>query len=276
MNDTTLVFITHNSAHLAEKICRDATQLPTIFIDNASTDGTVAAIRPHADNNLLIESSQNNGYGKAANLAFGRLTCSFCLLANPDVDIQRNEIERLINTTTLLPHNWLYIAPNSGHVVTEIDEPAPEGLKSITHATGCALLFNLDNFRKLGGFDENIFLYYEEMDLSLRAKQAGMKMYYAENIHFAHDSKQSSAPSRALDDLRNWHFQWSSLYYKRKHRLWKSYFSSLFEYLVLGWAKKLFSSPEKKRKTTVKVRATLAHILGRQAFNSDGTPYQPH
>lgn len=275
LENSAVVMITYNSAQIVSNALSNVTGNKVYVLDNASTDCSRDIILEKFPWVKLLTQGINIGFGRGANSAFNEISKPYALLLNPDVDVDPKHLSSLEKLASQAGDNWLYIAPNSGHVVTEIDEPAPEGLKSITHATGCALLFNLENFLKLGGFDENIFLYYEEMDLSSRAHQAGMKMYYAEDIHVTHHSKQSSAPSQALDDLRNWHFQWSSLYYKRKHGLWKAYAASLFEYLALGWAKKLFAPPEKKRKVSMKVQATLAHLKGQPAFNVNGTPFIP-
>jgi len=271
----TTVYITYNSAHLVDAIFANTRPSDVLIYDNASKDGTAEYIRKRYPNAKLITSDVNKGYGRAANAAFEQVSTPYALLLNPDVNFTANRLTELLKVSATLDSNWLYIAPNTGHIVTEIDQPAPIALKEISHATGCALLVNIENFKKLGGFDANIFLYYEEMDLSVRALNAGYKMYYAEDIHIPHNSKQSSVPSEELDNLRNWHFQWSSLYYKRKHKLHGSYWSSIFKNLISSHIKQLFCSAKKQRAIRQKRAATIAFLKKKKAFLIDGQPYSP-
>ncbi|NNL56289.1 MAG: hypothetical protein HKO71_00930 [Pseudomonadales bacterium] len=136
-------------------------------------------------------------------------------------------------------------------------------------------MFNLQVFRQLNGFDENIFLYYEEMDLSVRADEHGIKMYYAENIFFPHNSKQSVAESETLDKIRNWHFQWSSLYYKKKHRLWIPLIESILVSLLVSPFKQFAADKYGAEKYRLKRRATLDFLRGKKAFFRNGEPFIP-
>ncbi|MBT8149999.1 MAG: glycosyltransferase family 2 protein, partial [Gammaproteobacteria bacterium] len=169
----TIVIITHNSGHIIRGALSALKQSQVLVFDNASKDDTRLICKNELSNVQLIESPTNLGYGRAANKAFNKVGSKYALLLNPDVEIDHDALRALVARADKLQSNWLYIAPNTGHTVTEIDvEKQEPGLKRITDATGCALLINLENFRKLGGFDHNIFLYYEEMDLSERARNA--------------------------------------------------------------------------------------------------------
>ena len=53
--------------------------------------------------------------------------------------------------------------------------------------TGCALLFNMNSLKKIGYFDENIFLYYEEHDLYFRCLKAGLDIYLIDEAKIIHE-----------------------------------------------------------------------------------------
>jgi GT2 family glycosyltransferase len=273
--NTTIVVVTYNSAHLVGAIFGQLDIAPTLIFDNASVDDTVQIAQKNFPQATIIASPSNIGYGQAANMAFEKLETPYALLLNPDVEISLAQYQRLLAIPEQLDNNWLFIAPDTGNIIDATGEAAPNGLISVTHATGCALLFNLENFHKLGGFDPAIFLYYEEMDLCKRALAAGFKMYVAKNIAVIHNIKQSSAPSQSLDNLRNWHFQWSSLYYKRKHQLHRKYYMSLFKNLIASFPKQLISKKGKREKIRQKRAATIAFLCGETAFNENGEPFRP-
>jgi N-acetylglucosaminyl-diphospho-decaprenol L-rhamnosyltransferase len=275
MNQTTIIFVTYNSSHLLSSVLPQLNGYKTLVFDNNSVDDTVHRCQQESPNTEIIANKINIGYGRAANAAIKHINTPYAFLVNPDVSINTEQLDALEDSIKKIEGDWFYIAPNTGHAVADIVAPPTDNMKRISHATGCALLFNVEKFLSLGGFDENIFLYYEEMDLSMRAKNEGLEMYYAENIEFPHNSKQSVAYSDDLETLRNWHFQWSSLYYKKKHALWGRLIEGLFKNLILSLARQAFSNKKNSAKYQVKRKATQAFIQGKKAFSKDGQPFNP-
>lgn len=271
----TFVLVTHNSAKIIGRALEKLVGFNTIVYDNASEDDTLAICGAFPENVTVIKGDTNVGYGRAANRSFSQVPGRFAVLLNPDVGLSRCQILELEKQIEAAENDWLYIAPNTGHVVTKLDIATANGLQSIERATGCALLFDLDAFRQLGGFDENIFLYYEEMDLSVRAQKAGLNMYYAESVSFPHHSKSSVAESESLEAIRDWHFQWSSLYYKRKHQLWAHFLEGVFVNIFISPFKQIFATPERAQRYKIKRKATFDFLKGKNAFLQNGDPYIP-
>ena len=82
------------------------------------------------------------------------------------------------------------------------------------------MFFNKDNFDKLNGFDENIFLYFEENDFCKRSYKIN-KNYQINNIKVTHDVGTSVYTQNEKEkinqiNLRTWHFIWSKFYYYKK------------------------------------------------------------
>jgi GT2 family glycosyltransferase len=61
-------------------------------------------------------------------------------------------------------------------------------------ATGCCLLVRRDCWRQLGGFDEDYFLYYEDVDLCRRARAAGWSVWYDPGVTVTHLSPLHTRP----------------------------------------------------------------------------------
>ena len=68
-------------------------------------------------------------------------------------------------------------------------------------------------------FDENFFLYLEEIDLCKRIKSLNKKICLAPNIHATHFAGKSHDPkySEKMEIQRNWHYMWSLFYFNKKH-----------------------------------------------------------
>jgi GT2 family glycosyltransferase len=81
------------------------------------------------------------------------------------------------------------------------------------------MLCNSDAFLSLDGFDENLFLYYEDDDLSFRMKSAGWSLIYVPSAIVHHQKKHSSKRSLRLDYRRAWHETRSRIIVSTKHGL---------------------------------------------------------
>ena len=67
--------------------------------------------------------------------------------------------------------------------------------------------------------DENIFIYYETLDMCLNFKKENKKMYVIENVKFEHLGGMSHEKKYNFEAnlSRNWHYNWSKFYYFRKN-----------------------------------------------------------
>ena len=79
------------------------------------------------------------------------------------------------------------------------------------------MLVNKQKIKKIGMFDKNIFLYLEEIDLCKRLKLKKQKIYLNTKAKIFHKAAKSSNIGFEFEKCRNWHWMWSSVYYKRKY-----------------------------------------------------------
>ena len=82
---------------------------------------------------------------------------------------------------------------------------------------GFAMLLNLERVKRVNFFDENFFLYLEEIDLCKRLKNLGENIYVSTKAKVKHIGGRSSNPGFDLEINRNWHWMWSKIYYSSKH-----------------------------------------------------------
>ena len=82
------------------------------------------------------------------------------------------------------------------------------------------MFLNLDQFKDIGFFDENFFIYFEEIDLCKRLIQNNKKIFLDTNIKINHSRwyfTRSVSINDEMEKSRNWHWMWSTFYFNKKH-----------------------------------------------------------
>lgn len=85
--------------------------------------------------------------------------------------------------------------------------------KEVAVVPGSALMMRKEVFKKIGGFDEKFFLYFEESDLCRRARQAGWQVFFQPKAKVVHFWSKSTAKGKKTRQI----FQQSRFYYFKKH-----------------------------------------------------------
>lgn len=204
-----------------------------IVVDNASPDGTVAAVRAARPGALVVENAANLGFGAGCNRGLDRVETEFALLANPDARLTAAAIAGLVAAAEAHPAARL-VAPlildGSGRPVRSWNashlrrgampgrregEPWPEGMFCADYASGACLLLRPALGQAGGGlrFDERFFLFYEDDDLCLRA--GGVLVEPAVGV--AHEGGRSSGGSARVTWRKAWHMAWSRLLFLHVH-----------------------------------------------------------
>ena len=227
--DFALVTVTHNSAaHLGGLLASAARHLPgvrTVVVDCASRDDTVAVARTFADA-VVVALGENAGFGRANNRGLAEVSEPVAVLVNPDVELLDDSLralaaqaarhpDRLLAPLVLYPdgrrQDTVHPAPASaadlvralipGTALAAISAPAARWLepwrsgspRAVGWAVGCAIAARTDTLRRLGPFDEAIFLYGEDMELGLRAAATGVQTWFWPAARVCHHRAHASA-----------------------------------------------------------------------------------
>ncbi|OZB60107.1 MAG: hypothetical protein B7X33_01975 [Lysobacterales bacterium 13-68-4] len=220
-DDVTVVCVTYQSRALAESLADRLRHFPqVIFIDNGSTDGTASALRrlvPHA---RILQREDNGGFGRANNEAMAQVLTPFALLLNPDCSLPRESLETLLGCLDRYPSAGA-VAPQGRRADGRLQKsfrPAfyeklprqayrsPDGTCSAQWLNGCCLLLRTDAFHRIGGFDEQFFLYYEDDDLCLRLRRDGYECLIEPAASVLHAGGASSSPSASLSLRKAFHY----------------------------------------------------------------------
>ena len=225
-----------------------------IVVDNASDDGSVEFIRDKFPQIHLIVNKTNVGFSKANNEALKISKGKFILLINPDTIVSEDTINRMIyflnqnpdaglagckilnpdgslqlacrrsfpgpwtsfckvtGLSTLFPKSKLFAKYN----LTYLDENSTYEVDAIS---GSFMMMNREAYEKVGGFDEQFFMYGEDLDLCYRIQKNGYKVYYYPGTQIIHYKGESTKRS-SLDETK--------YFYNAMNLFVKKHFSSFY------------------------------------------------
>lgn len=228
--------------------------LEIIVVDNASDDGSVELVKEKYPDVNLIVNKTNIGFGAANNQALKIARGKYFLLINPDTIVKENTFKEMINffeknpstgiagCKVLNPDGTLQLACRRGfpgpwtsftkvmglsrlfpksklfarYNLTYLDENQTYEVDAIS---GAFMMMRRELYQKIGGFDQQFFMYGEDLDLCYRAQKSGYKVFYVhttEIIHFKGESTKRSS----IDETK--------VFYDAMHLFVRKHFSSSF------------------------------------------------
>ena len=223
-----------------------------LIVDNKSTDDSVKKLKELLSPKVvLLESDHNGGYGAGNNFGIRylneRFKSQFILLANPDVFVdeitilhleqflrQNPDYTIMKNTAFRIPSKWEYIVSLDilyskyvkSFVYPNIMNENSE-IKRVDALTGSLFMMNVADMLEYGMYDENVFLYCEELILGKKLAKAGKKAALLGNETFVHH--HSVSVDKAFGKSLTKH----KLYLKSKLYVLKNYYNAnFFERLI--------------------------------------------
>lgn len=228
-----------------------------IFIDNASTDNSIEKIYAcsffNEKNSRIIRNKNNLGFATAVNqgIELGQKNFSpdYFFLLNPDTILKKNSLLNLLMTaeekgfslTSPLIKDFCEKIWFNGGKISWWRLKTLHQKNNLDYLSGCALLIRNEIFPIIGFFDERFFLYYEDADFSLRAKQAGFKIGLAENSEVWHKESSSSNSQQ-----KNYYLVKSGLLFFEKHSIFFQKYFWFWPIFSLRWFFHRYCSDKKE------------------------------
>ncbi len=215
--DLTVVIVTFKSE---KKIFNCLKSIPkdtrVIIVENSNNSDFKKKIEKNFSNVVCILTGENKGYSTANNIGLKLVKTNYALVLNPDTILDDNAISNFFYSTKIAKDFWLMGPENDQMKDFDFKN---KNLIEVENLKGFAIFFNLSKFQK-NFFDENFFLFFEEIDLCKRVKKNNGKIYLNKNIVIRHEGASSvdKLNTFELEKNRNWHWMWSSFYYQKKYK----------------------------------------------------------
>ncbi len=185
MPDVTAITVAYSSIKVLPGMAASLpADVPLIVVNNGLDDGLAAWTK--AQGLRLLTPGRNLGFGTACNLGAAEVTSDYLLFLNPDARLEPDALTKLLSAAASHPE-----ASALGPMLMSEDgslgykrrsflnradaapvDPGPDP-RPVPSLSGAAMLIRRRAFEAVGGFDPDIFLYYEDDDLAFRLNRAG-------------------------------------------------------------------------------------------------------
>ena len=248
-------------------------QCKVIVVENSDDLKIKQKIENTFSNVQCILSGENFGYGKANNIGLKNVKTKYALILNPDATLDPSTLENFL-IVTKQNLDFAIIGPydqEKRKVSTSMDINNTDLIK-VENVKGFAMFLNLEQFEDVGFFDENFFIYFEEIDLCRRLTNVNKKIFLSPLIKINHLGAQSHDESinKNMELSRNWHWMWSTFYYHRKHKGFLIAFITilpqLFSAIIKMTIYSLLMNKVKREVYYQRFSGLLNAILGRKSW----------
>ncbi|MBP5204199.1 glycosyltransferase family 2 protein [bacterium] len=234
-----IIILNYNGIEILKKnlssvVKNDYPTFDILLVDNNSTDNSIKYVKETYPNVMILKNDANLGFGKANNIAVSKYpNYDAYLFLNNDMYVEKKFLTHLVKV--LEKDNEIgavgpkilyykkkddkYIINSAGIKVTkhymaydryegEIDNDKINVAEEVDALTGGALLVRKEAYNKVNGFNDKMFFYYEDVDLSLRLRDNGYKLYYCGKSVVYHDhmgtaKKMFSSTKRNILSMKN-------------------------------------------------------------------------
>lgn len=218
MTEVSLIIVNYNGKHFLDELCASLARQTrpadeVIIVDNASTDGSVAHLRAHYPWVTTIALAENVGYAAGNNIGAARATGRYLALLNNDTIVDEHWLAELLAALEARPRAGVAVAKiyraaqyprldctgaefnNLGYCwgrgANQLDRGQYDRPGEVPALTACALLLRRAILGDEPLFDPQLFMYYEEFDLSLRVRGAGHGIVYVPTAIVHHKGSQA-------------------------------------------------------------------------------------
>ena len=235
-----------------------------VVLDNASDDGSVAAVRERFPEVRVIEQRRRAGFGENNNVIVRATSSRYVYLLNPDTTSDDWGLDRMVEHLDANPRvaalGPRLVYPDGREQPSAWRFPTPAvaayglltlGRRGVVESTGdetrdvewnqaAALMLRREAFEEVGSFDEGFFMYSEETDLCLRLRQAGWRVQYFPSVTVVHHQPWTyeGVPERRINEM-----------WRGRHRYWGKHHSA-----VGAWAAALLTGAQYALRGLIRAR----------------------
>ncbi len=248
-NKITVIVVTHKTKKNIIYRCLKSInkKIKILLIENSKNFKDKDFFIKKFKNLKVFCSGSNLGMGNGNNYGLKKVKTPYALVLNPDASCANNFFTNLSKILTTTKNFHLIGCSNSinqkefpaGYFKNEeniefkkiIRSKKMKSIMKVDWVKGYSLVVNLKKFNNPQIFDKKYFLYLEEIDLCKSILKKSGNIYFSSNLKIKHLGAQGSTARSDqekddLENLRNWHYMWSSFYFYKKNY---GYFFALYQ-----------------------------------------------
>ena len=275
----TIVIISYKSKKLIlSHIQKFYNKFKIIVVENSSDEQFKKTLKKNYKN-VNIYLKNNIGYGRAVNFAAKKIKTKYFISMNPDTIINTNTFKSLMNAAVQIK-KFGAIGPIHKNFKKRYRNKLFIEQKKIEAPV---MLFDTQTFKKIKGFDENIFLYYEDNDYFKKCNRLGQKLYLITSSCYNHSKPQKynkslNVKSSSFSNIKEknssylvggWHGQWSKFYYLKKYNGFINALIRCVPSLILNLLQLIIYSlinPAKAKYKYFKIEGFICSLIGLPSF----------
>ncbi len=209
----------------------------TIVVDNGSSDTSIDIIS-NFSKVKLIRNKKNLGFSKAVNIGIKEAKGDLIALLNNDTELDNSWAEKIVEAAQAYPKAGFFASKMLDYYHHDIIDSAGDGLswsgrafnigrgkkntseffkkKFVFGACGGSAVYRKEIFEKVGYFDEDFFMYLEDVDFSFRAQSQGFKCLFVPEAKVFHLGAATSGGKKSA-------FAFKYINKNRWHLIYKNY-----------------------------------------------------
>jgi GT2 family glycosyltransferase len=233
-NDLTIIIVAFNSNELLIECVDNVKEYKIIIVDNGKNEKIFPKLNYQNNNIKIITKNKNLGFPKAINFAVESIKTNYFLILNADTFISKESINNLLKTckkyencgaaAPITEHSsdGYDLFPENGKGIKRTDSEKkksimfhnfkPDG-EICVEVAKLGLMINLKNFLAVKKFNENYFMFWEEIDLCRKFRKHNFSVIVNPLATLIHKEKKSSNKDLITFLIKNFHLELSPLIY---------------------------------------------------------------
>tara|TARA_B100001250_G_C19801526_1_gene791310 strand:- start:98 stop:940 length:843 start_codon:yes stop_codon:yes gene_type:complete len=220
INNITVIIVSYKSEKAIFK-CLNSIKIfkKVLILENSGDKKIKNLLKKKYPKVKVYLSSKNLGYGAGYNFLLNKVNTKFAFLITPDASIKKGTSKILLKSIKFNQHSFGIMGPFSQNKNFQINEKLfKKNIYKANHILGFCMLLNVKKIKNIGMFDENFFLYLEDIDLCKRLTLKNKNILINKDFVIDHvGAKSSNLKNIIFLKLRNWHWMWSQYFYAKKY-----------------------------------------------------------
>ena len=206
-------------------------------------------------------SSKNIGLSKSSNFLLSKVKTKYCLFTQPDILIDEKSIN-LLKKAIKIRRDVIFVAPTHNKKIKSNKLNNLPKYTIVRNLKAACMLCDVNKLKKIGFFDDDFFLYWEDVYLMKKVNKTNYKMILVHNATAFHDSSKSSENNFRTRYIRSLNFMYGELLYDYKINKLKTIkvFRKFFQNIIFFFFNIIIFQLKEALKNISKITGTLKFI----------------